>query len=482
MIHFSRNTGGIRRLMGPPLLVLMLLASIPGVWGQETMRLGPKDAVELAVRNNLSLESARIALDTKKRQSDLVWNLFLPTVTATGTLVGDNYKSSASATIPIPGTGTSATVRGISGELNPSFFVTDPIGLPRWHVMGNISASLNFSFALIAGIQSIQQDYQAGLLTLEKARLQMEREVRKTYNQILLLEANTKILSDSYENADRQAAIAEANYQAGLAPRLSMLQAQVAVENMKPSISELENSLKALKASFAMTLGLPLDTIFILEEISNDNLLIPLDVAELISRAASGKPDILELQASITTLQKGRKARALQLYTPFLNFSWNLSSTFIQNPWKDTWFDKDNWKGGGNFAVTLGLSLNSLFPFTQEGQALKDMDNNMRSLNIALAQTIQGTQIEVFNKVNSLEKTQTSTVAQQSALDLAELSYRLTEEAFRAGLQDNQAVLNANLALEQAKLQLLTQQFSYLNDLIDLEYAVGVPFGTLSSR
>ena len=41
---------------------------------------------------------------------------------------------------------------------------------------------------------------------------------------------------------------------------------------------------------------------------------------------------------------------------------------------------------------------------------------------------------------------------------------------------------SAALALEQSRLQLLTQQFNYLNDLIDLEYSIGVPFGTLSSN
>ena len=453
--------------IGPPILVIMLLACSWGVWGQETMHLSPKDAVDLAVRNNLSFENARISLDTKKRKSDLVWNQFLPTIMATGTLVGDNYASTVQGmNIPALGINTPSTT------------------LPKWHVMGNISASLDFSFALIAGIQTIQSDYQAGLVTLEKARLQMERDIRKTYNQILNLEASTVLLRDSYANAERQAATAEANYNAGLVPRLSLLQAQVAVENLRPTISEMENSLGALRANFAMSLGLPYDTIFELDPLESKDFEIPLDLAELISKAASGKPDILELQRNIEVMQKARKAQAMQLYTPFLRFAWNLSSTFnpMLDPWKDSWTDSDNWNGGGNFSITLGISLNSLFPFTKEGQSLKDTDNNLRAMNIGLAQLIRGTELEIFTKVNSLEKTRTTAEVQKAAVDLAELSFNLTEEAYRSGLQDFQAVQNASLALEQARIQLLAQQFSYLNDLIDLEYAVGVPFGTLSSR
>jgi outer membrane protein TolC len=208
---------------------------------------------------------------------------------------------------------------------------------------------------------------------------------------------------------------------------------------------------------------------------------IPLDAAELISRAASGKLDILELQSKLRVLQSQRKALALKNYTPSLQFAWSLSSTFTQDPWKDSWFTKDNWSKGGNFSVTLGYSLNSLFPFTKEGQTLKDMDNGIKALNIGLAQAAQGTELEIFTKVNSLEKTRTTAEALRLTVEMASESYRLTEEAYRAGLQDFLEVENAALSLSQARLQLLTQQFNYLSDLIDLEYAIGVPFGTLSS-
>jgi hypothetical protein len=43
-------------------------------------------------------------------------------------------------------------------------------------------------------------------------------------------------------------------------------------------------------------------------------------------------------------------------------------------------------------------------------------------------------------------------------------------------------VQNAELELKQAKVSVLEQQFNYLNGLIDLEYSIGVPFGTLSSK
>ena len=483
----ERRGGGIPRallcfLLSPGIFLCALLGygSI-NAFGQssEPVYISPDIAVEIAIRNNLGLESSRVALDTKKRASDLVWNQFIPSVSLSGTLSRDNWASSSQGMVPVP---LNSLFPGLPPGTPDIYGVTTySITLPQWHVLGSISAGLTLNFALFAGIEAVRMDYQTGLVNYEKAKLQIERDIRKSYNQILLLEANAALFMETFANSERQAAVAEANYRAGLAPRLTWLQAQVAVENLKPTLDEMENGIKALKGSFAMNLGLPYNTVFEFEEFDGEDFYIPLDVAEMISKAASGKPDILELQRTIAQLQQRRKATALQLYTPNIIFNWGVNSTFIADPFKDSWFDADRWRKGGNFSVTLGMSLNTLLPFTKEGQALKDLDNTISSLNIGLAQAIHGTELEIFSKINSLEKTRVSTEVQKAAIELAELSYSLTMEAYRGGLQDFQAVQSAALALDQAKHQLLTQKFNYLNDLIDLEYAVGVPFGTLSN-
>jgi outer membrane protein TolC len=197
----------------------------------------------------------------------------------------------------------------------------------------------------------------------------------------------------------------------------------------------------------------------------------------------SQKPDIMEMKASIQTLQSQQKALNLQQFTPFLRLGWNLSYLFnpMLDPLSDNLFTGDNWNRGGNFSVTMGMNLNNFLPFAREGQQRRDMEANLQIQSIRLAQMIRETELEVFTKLASLENVLATVEAQRAAVGLAEESYRLTEEAYRAGLQDFQAVQGAALALDQARLQLLTQQFNFLNDLIDLEYAIGVPFGALSN-
>ena len=483
-VCLKQTTGG---LSYPRFVILMVIGILTGgiLFAQESaakeaVKLTPDEAVDRAIKNNLSLESARVVTGTKKRTSDLSWNQFIPSVTLGGSLIMDNQKSSVLTSIPVPNTGTPFTYEGISGRFNPDFFVTDPMEVPRWHIAGQLQASLTVSMAMFENMNRLRLDYQSGLIGYEKAKLQLERDVRKAYNNMILLQENINLLKENFEAAERRVAMARANYNAGLAPELSLLQAQVAMENMKPAIDQVENAFRLAMAQFAMFLGLPYDTPFELSQVENELIFIPLDVKELISKAASGKPDIQELRHNILLLQSARKAQFYSLL-PFLNLSWSFTPLFTGDPWKDSWVDSDLWRKSGSLTVALGLRLHSLIPYSADYQGVKNMDDQISIANITLAQMIQGTEIEIYNTILSLDRTRISTEAQMQTVNLAERVYDLSEQAYRAGLQDLLQVQNAELELKQAKVSMLEQQFNYLNGIIDLEYSIGVPFGTLIS-
>jgi len=458
-------------------LMLTLCALFCGqLFAQEpqVVHLSPDQAVEMAIKSNLSLESARVSSTTKKRASDLSWNQFVPSVDVGGALLRLN-----NAPEPV--------VMDLS-NLGPMFAGIPPIpmggGGPQWRLAGSMTVSLNLNASMFQDMKKLELDYRKGIISYEKAKTQLERDVRKAYNNMLLLQENISLLKENYEAAGRRVTMAQANYRAGLVPELTFLQAQVARENMKPTMDQVENGFRLARAQFAMFLGLPYDTSFEFTPIAQDASFIPLDVTGLISKAASGKPDIQELKQDILSLNSIRKSTMLKLYSPTLSLSWNADPAFSKDPLNNSWFeDMDNWKQqSGSFRVSLGFRLNGLLPFGGERQGIRSLDDNIRTANIGLAQMIRGTEIEIYNTVLSLEKTRISAEAQAQTVKLAERSYRLSEQAYRAGLQDLLQVRNVELELKQAKVSMLEQQFNYLNGLLDLEYAIGVPFGTLSSK
>jgi outer membrane protein TolC len=447
----------------------------------DTMLLTPSMAVELAIANNLSLESTRVANETKKRKSDYSWNQFIPSVSVAGNLALDNKATTQSGitlvptgpySSPVPNLPAGTTVVSVAG-------IPYSVTLPQWHIVSSIQVSLTLSIAMIESMNRLRLDYESGLLSYDKAVSQLERDVRKSYYQMLLVQENIKLQKESLVAAERQEAMARANYLAGLAPELSLLQAQVSKENLMPTIEEAENNFKLLMAQFAMNLGLPYDTNFEFESLATDISFVPLDVRELITQASDSKPDIQEIRQNILLLQSARKAQVQSMY-PGLSISWGLNNAFMKDPWKDSWFNGDDWSQSGSLTISLGFQLHNLLPWASNRQAVKDIDDNMRSLNIGLAQAIRGTELEIYNTVLSLQKAQTQIAALQKTVELAQRSYELTEQAYRAGFQDLLQVQNAEQQLNQAKVGVLAQNFTYLQGLLDLEYAIGVPFGTLS--
>ena len=434
---------------------------------EQRQRLSPDEAVSLAIRNNLTLESSRVSTSTRKRKADNAWNVFIPTVDLSTSLSGTLNKPEAPQPIP----------------LIPNM---PPISLmpqtPQWSsTLPSISVTWqNLNVALFEGMKAVKEDYAIGVLSYEKAKAQIERDVRKAYYNILLLYENISLLKESFKSAERRVDMAQANYRAGRAPELTYLQAQVAMENMKPTINQAENGLRVSMVQFAIMLGLPYDTDFELIPIESISDFVELDVKEIISNASRSKPDILEIKQNIRFLESRRKATFYQLHTPNLMIGWSIGPTI----WNDVsgWNWNDGWKNtnAGRLTIALSFRLNTLLPFGSEQSGLKDIDDNLRSLQIGLAQSIRGTELEIYSIILDLEKVQTTIEAQKRTVELAERSFRLTETAYRAGLQDLLEVQNAELELRKARIGILEQNFTYLRALIDLEYAMGVPFGTLS--
>jgi len=438
----------------------------------DLMRLSPDEAVELAIRNNLGLESARISTSIARRASDTSWNQFLPEMMASGSLLRLNT----------PPAGAGDMLGAILGAFPPGMIPPMEFPAPpQWLLAGSFSATLNFSFAMIEDMNRLRLDYERGRISYARARAQLERDIRRAYHNILLLQENIALLHGSLENADRQVQIAQANFNAGLAPELTLLQAQVGRENLRPVIDQAEGGLRLLMMQFSMFLGLPHETEFELIPIETALAPINLDTTELLGRAANDNLDIQELRQNILIMNSGRQAMRLGLFTPFMSLGWNADPTFT-GLWDESLTNSDFWnQQSGAFRFTVGFRLNGFLPFSSERQGLRSLEDQIRLANIGLAQMIRGTEIQIHNLVLTLERIKLTMDALEQTVALAERSFALTEQAYSAGLIDLFQVQNAEMSLRQARVQLHEQQFNYLNGLLDLEYALGVPFGSLTS-
>ncbi len=423
------------------------------------VRLTVDEAVNLAREGNLGLAGPRIEAAGKKRASDLAWNNFLPTVDASGTLARWNKEQSTYVLLPGPSLAS--------------------VTLPDWSLSSSLSVQLALNMALFEGVKALRADYESGLISYAQAEARLERDVRKSFFGLLLAQANIRLMEEQIDAARRRYEQTQANYLAGGTSELNALQARVAWENLKPALTEIRIGYEAARDAFAMTLGLPRGTVV---ETSGEirPVSAELDSRKLVETGLSSRLDVQSLIKTLETLEIQETALKYQLWTPNLILGWNADPTFQGDPWKDDLFGKDMWsQSSGMFRLTLSLRLNGFFPFSQEAQQLKSLQDQKEILRASLAMALRGAETEIDSLVRQLDKSRDSRAALTLNVELADRAYRLSEQAYRAGAADLLDVQNAELELRKARLELLKEDYTYVTSLLDLEYAVGARFGTL---
>ena len=447
---------------------------------QEPLTLTVEDAVSYAITNSKSLKSSEIDLEIKKRAKMYSWNVFLPSLSVSGTMSrttrNSTYESGKSSIIQAAR--LSSLEQG--GPLPPAAYDTiiEQAGFEdtetlHWMAVGNVSAQLNFNLAMIQSMCASKANYEAGLISWEQTSKQTEMNIRKMFYALLLMEENLRIQNELLDSAKARWQQAEINYKNGLVPQLSALNAQVAYENKKPAILELTQSLKQQKDTFAFLLGIPYGREINLVG-SIDTRFVKVNADELVQKYVEENLDVKALQKNIELLKISLNASRLSTFTPSLSVSYGFQPVVAQidSDWIDTYIDN------GSFSATVVIDVMKMMPFSANMQSIKDTKQNLAKAELGLSQLLQNTEIQIHTLVDKLNKSEASIKASQMNIKLAQKAYDMTVKAYNSGTQELLDVKDSENSLSQAKLGLLNEKLNYISALLDLENAINVKLVT----
>jgi outer membrane protein TolC len=415
---------------------------------KEELTVDVEKAVGLAREYNLSLKSSQLGLVKKRRALSTVWNSFLPTLQVSTTL---NRMNEAPTSF--------------------DFTTFSAYELSRWNQSFGVDANLYLNLALFDGITATRLNYESGLVDYEQARKQLERDVRKNFYNLLLMQQNRDLFVQQIAAAKDRYDQARINYQNGLVPELTMLSARVAWENLKPTLESMDLSYDQALSGFKMTLGLSQDTELHLDgEISADP--IALEADPLIDQYLTGRLDIKSLLYNLKNLDVQRRATISQAFTPGLTVGWSYDPT-MNDPFGGDYFNSDSWnQQSGMFRITVAMNLEGFLPGSKTKVELAGIEDDKRSLRLSLMQAIEGAEMEIDSLVKQLNHSKNSMDSLKLNIELADQAYRMAEEAYRAGSRELLEVQNAEIELNNAKYELLKEKYNYVTGLLDLEYAL----------
>lgn len=453
---------------------------------EQTVTLTEDSAVAYALENSLSIKSSAIDLEIKKRAGDNAWNVLLPTVQASGTLSRSGTSSYSSMEAAAQSALLSARVGALEKgsslpvERQAAFYnqILGGMGYEdtesgHWTTIGNLGVSWNLSLAYIGQIKAAKADYEGGKITYEKSVRETEVNVRKLFYGLLLQQENIRIQKTSLENARLRAVQTETNFKNGLVPELSMLQAQVSYENKRPEVEQADRLLRQQLDTFAFIIGLPVGTNIVLDG-SIEPEYVDVDVDTLIQKYSASSLDIKNLDATISSLKDNLSAINLSSYTPALALNYSLQPALIYGLDFDRYKDADNWNDSNSFSITLAWNLTNLLPWSSNRQNAKNIESNIKKLELSREMAVENQKVEVRKAVDTLTQARQQIDAMGRNIKLAQRSYEMTMRSYRNGTTELLDVRDAESQLDQAKLGLANQKFNYISALLDLEKTLNI--------
>lgn len=435
----------------------------------EVVKLTLDDAVKYALENSRTLKSNDIDLEIKARASRYSWNVFLPTVQATGTMSRATEYSPSNAGTAAAINGAIAMNHGAESKLLPVTTDYDDEE-SRWSVVGGVSVGLNLSLAYIQQIRAAKASYEAGKISFEQTNNETIVNIKKLFFGILIQQENLKIQQATLENARQRYNQANTNFRNGAIPRIQMLQAQVNYENTKPDVEDAERSFDQQLDTFAFMLGMPVGTKLQLEG-SIEPTYIEADADDLLAKYGDGSLDILSMKKNIEIMKMQLSALNLSSYTPALSLNYS---------WQPVYMDKafgfpgdigkdDKWYDSGSFSATLAWNLTNMLPFSSNRQQAADLRANIAKLEITMETLKENQKMQVKKAVDTLNAAKQQIDSMGRTVQVAQEAYDMSARSYRNGTMELLDLRDSESQLNQAKLGLLSKKMSYISALMDLE-------------
>lgn len=433
--------------------VLSFCFVVAGLFAEENsvrkISLTVDDAVELALRNHIDIQTKAISLERSRREYAHSWNNVLPSIKATGTGTENRtYKDSD----------------------------TDTLSL-----QAGVTASLSLDLGLASKIKKLKAAYEEGKSGYEDTVRATETAVRQSFYNLLYLKEKVASAKSTLESYQRQYDQTSARAKRGMASELDLLTAQVNLETAKPDVDSAENTYLNTLVSFLNTIGMEIkveERPFVELEGSLDYVdkAKKLDTEKIVESCVENSSEVRALEDKIRTAKFNRSATAGSLYSPSLNASASAFPFNYQNEMNyGITSNVPNW----NISLGLSIPLGNYLPGSSAKDTVAALDDTIKTYQLQLENTKKNVKTSVIEKLKNIELSQRTLAARKMNLELAEKSYKMTEDAYNSGTKDLLTLQSSLDKLQTAQLQLRAEQYTLISNVLDLENTLSLPSGSL---
>ena len=341
--------------------------------------------------------------------------------------------------------------------------------IPRYSksIGNNHSNSITATLPLFTGgelqgqIGQAKANYRSMLSAEEQAYIEMKETATNGY--FTMLDAgNMKTLCQ--ESVDRLQAHLDnviAQYNVGIVARADVLRSEVELANAKQDLISAENGYDVAEATLNNIIGTPLSTTLVLKDtlqyVPYDN-----DMAYCLAYSEEHRPELKQAEYGVDAAEAALVV-ARSGHMPKISAS-------ASNSWAS-----ENWPGDDNeeWAVGVTASMN-IFDSGVTWSKIHAAQENLAKAKETQRQVKDAVELEVRTDYLGMREAEKRISTTQVAVAQAEEDYHIAVVRYQAGVGTNIDVMDAQVALTEAKTNYVKALYDYNTSKAALNTSMGV--------
>lgn len=392
----------------------------------ETMDLSLDDAIQRGLKNNLGaiLSGTQTAAAKAQRLTQLQ------------SLLPDVEFNAREALMQVDLAAQGLRIPGFPTIIGP-FGYTD------------LRASLSWSLLDLKALHTYmaaKHQFKGAELSAQDARDMVVLTVGNAYMLVLADEGRVSSFQAQVATAKVSLDQANASHEAGTAPRLDVLRAQVDYQSLQQQLIVAQDNLEKDKLSLARAIGLPLEQKFNLTDKAPYAAFDQVDVDATIKQAKANRKDLAAMMEQTLAAEEQRKAATADRY-PTIK---------ADADYGDIGVNVRHSHGTADAQGTLSVPIFKEYGLRGEAEvAQSQLDTQKAQLSDMNAQV----DADVRDALLDIEAAQKQVEVARSSVELANEALSEAQQRYTAGVSDNLAVSQAEQSVAQANDQYVSSLY-----------------------
>ena len=301
-------------------------------------------------------------------------------------------------------------------------------------------------------------------LAVEQARsskIAMVKQVKQAFYAVLLAEKSLEVVTNVYDNAQKNYEKTLQRFNVGKASELERLRAQVTMMNAEPNVSSAENAVLLATWQLKAVMGIDLNTrVKVVGDLNDytDQLLAPYVSEEDLSNNSS----LLQLGIQGRMLESTIKMQKKQ-YIPTLAANINYNYSAMGD-------DELRWFPSSTAAVSLSIPI---FDGLQKHFNIKQSKINKSMLDLQREDTERNLRIAIRNYNDQMALCIKNYQAANATVGIAQKSYDISEKMYEVGKATMVELNDAQVALMQSQLTQAQAVYNFMVAKASLDELIG---------